>query len=129
MARVTVEDCLDKVESRFELVLLAAQRAKDIASGLPLTIDRNDEKDPVLALREIAKESVQADKLRESLIQSYQKMADTDALPNDEQMNEALLAKEAGEEIKSMTSDTADEDEAGDDAGFSFEGENIISKD
>ena len=59
MARVTVEDCIQHVENRFELVLVASQRAKSIASGAPLTMDRNGEKDPVIALREIGKQTIQ----------------------------------------------------------------------
>src|ERR1700747_979450 len=61
MARVTVEDCVLKVPNRFELVLLAAQRAREITSGAPLTLDRDDDKNPVVALREIADETVRAD--------------------------------------------------------------------
>ena len=61
MARVTVEDCVVKIPNRFELVLLAAQRAREITSGAPLTLDRDDDKNPVVALREIADETVQLD--------------------------------------------------------------------
>ena len=64
MARVTVEDCVVKVPNRFDLVLLAAQRAREIASGAPLTVERDDDKNPVIALREIAEETVALDHLR-----------------------------------------------------------------
>ncbi len=73
MARVTVEDCVDKVDDRFELVLLAAQRAKNIAAGSPLTIERQGEKNAVLALREMAMEKVSVDDLREDVVSSLQR--------------------------------------------------------
>ncbi|WAC24982.1 DNA-directed RNA polymerase subunit omega [Blastomonas sp. SL216] len=74
MARVTVEDCIDKVTNRFDLVLLAAQRAREISGGAELTIDRDRDKNPVVALREIADETVFPDELKESLTQSMQKV-------------------------------------------------------
>ena len=78
MARVTVEDCIDKVENRFELVLLAGHRARLISSGAQLTIDRDRDKNPVVALREIADETIQPDDLREQLIHSLQKYVEVD---------------------------------------------------
>jgi DNA-directed RNA polymerase subunit omega len=78
MARVTVEDCVDKVENRFELVLLASHRARMIASGAPLTIDRDNDKNPVVALREIADQTVAPDDLKEDLIHSLQKYVEVD---------------------------------------------------
>ena len=78
MARVTVEDCIDKVDNRFELVLLAAHRARTISSGAPLTIDRDNDKNPVVALREIAEESVSPGDLKEELINSLQKYVEVD---------------------------------------------------
>lgn len=78
MARVTVEDCIDKVENRFELVLLAGHRARLISSGAPITIDRDNDKNPVVALREIADETVQPDDLKEDLIHSLQKYVEVD---------------------------------------------------
>ena len=74
MARVTVEDCIDKLPNRFELVMMAAQRARKIASGAPLTIERNRDKNPVLALREIAKETIEPSELKEELTRSHQMM-------------------------------------------------------
>ena len=74
MARVTVEDCIDKVINRFELVMVAAQRARKIGSGAPLTIDRDNDKNPVVALREIAGESVEVEDLKEELVRSHQRM-------------------------------------------------------
>lgn len=78
MARVTVEDCIDKVDNRFELVLLSAHRARMIASGAPLTIDRDRDKNPVVALREIADETIQPGDLKEEFIHSLQKQVEVD---------------------------------------------------
>lgn len=72
MARVTVEDCVDKVPNRFDLVLLAAQRAREISGGGELTIDRDRDKNPVVALREIAEQTIRPKDLKESLVQSLQ---------------------------------------------------------
>ena len=78
MARVTVEDCVDKVPNRFELVMLAAHRPRQISAGSPLTVDRDNDKNPVVALREIADETQQADDLRERLIESNQTQIEVD---------------------------------------------------
>jgi DNA-directed RNA polymerase subunit omega len=78
MARVTVEDCIDKVDNRFELVLLAAHRARLISSGAPLTVDRDRDKNPVVALREIADETITPGDLKEQLIHSMQKYVEVD---------------------------------------------------
>src|SRR5713226_8651380 len=78
MARVTVEDCVLKVPNRFELVLLAAQRAREVTSGAPLTLDRDDDKNPVIALREIADETIQLAHLKDSLIRGMQKHIEID---------------------------------------------------
>ena len=74
MARVTVEDCVDKVPNRFDLVLLSAQRARQISGGAELTIDRDRDKNPVVALREIAEESVRPKELHETLVTSLQRV-------------------------------------------------------
>ena len=79
MARVTVEDCVDKIPNRFDLVLLAAQRAREISGGAELTIDRDRDKNPVVALREIADETVKPKLLKESLVTSMQRV-----LPDDD---------------------------------------------
>jgi DNA-directed RNA polymerase subunit omega len=78
MARVTVEDCVLRVPNRFELVLVAAQRAREITAGAPLTLDRDDDKNPVVALREIADDTVQVDRLQDSLIRGMQKHVEID---------------------------------------------------
>ena len=78
MARVTVEDCIDKVENRFDLVLLASHRARMISSGSQITIDRDNDKNPVVALREIADTTVSPGDLKEDLIHSLQKYVEVD---------------------------------------------------
>ena len=78
MARVTVEDCIDKVDNRFDLVLLAGHRARTISSGSPITVDRDNDKNPVVALREIADETLSPEDLREELIHSLQKHVEVD---------------------------------------------------
>lgn len=78
MARVTVEDCIDKVENRFELVLLASHRARLVSSGAQITIDRDNDKNPVVALREIADQTISPGDLKEDLIHSLQKYVEVD---------------------------------------------------
>ena len=78
MARVTVEDCVDKVPNRFELVMLAAHRAREVSAGSPVTVDRDNDKNPVVSLREIADETQSADDLRERLIESNQTQIEVD---------------------------------------------------
>lgn len=78
MARVTVEDCIDKVDNRFELVLLAGHRARMISSGQPITVDRDNDKNPVVALREIADQTISPEDLKEDLIHSLQKFTEVD---------------------------------------------------
>jgi DNA-directed RNA polymerase subunit omega len=78
MARVTVEDCIDKVENRFDLVLLASHRARMISSGSQITLDRDNDKNPVVSLREIAEKTVSPEDLKEDLIHSLQKYVEVD---------------------------------------------------
>ncbi|MGY6409444.1 MAG: DNA-directed RNA polymerase subunit omega [Alkalilacustris sp.] len=106
MARVTVEDCVDKVPNRFELVMLAAHRAREIATGSPLTIDRDNDKNPVVALREIAEETQSAASLRERLIENFQTQIEVDE-PEEDQM--ALLMG-AERDRPSAPSDDMDEE-------------------
>jgi DNA-directed RNA polymerase subunit omega len=84
MARVTVEDCVLKVPNRFELVMVAAQRARNLGAGATLTVDRDDDKNPVIALREIAEGTVDLDELENSLIRGLQKVVETDEPESDE---------------------------------------------
>ena len=88
MARVTVEDCVDKVPNRFDLVLLAAHRAREIQAGSVITVDRDNDKNPVVALREIAEETQPAEDMRERMIASHQTQIEVDE-PEEDQM--ALL--------------------------------------
>jgi DNA-directed RNA polymerase subunit omega len=87
MARVTVEDCIDKIPNRFDLVLAAAQRARHISAGNPLTIDRDNDKNPVVALREIADEMIDPDKLRDEIVISLQKLTNTEFVEGEEDEN------------------------------------------
>jgi DNA-directed RNA polymerase subunit omega len=78
MARVTVEDCVDKVSNRFELVLLASHRARAVAAGAPITIERENDKNPVVALREIAERTISPEDVKEDLIHSMQRYVEVD---------------------------------------------------
>ena len=97
MARVTVEDCIDKVSNRFELVLLAAHRARMISGGLEPSLDRDNDKNPVLALREIAVETVTFDELMESTIESHQRQIEIDE-PDDEDLSLLIDEGQRGKE-------------------------------
>jgi DNA-directed RNA polymerase subunit omega len=120
MARVTVEDCIEKVPNRFDLVVLSAHRAREISAGSQITVDRDNDKNPVVALREIADSTKEADELRESVINSLQKYAEVDE-PEEEGMEmltaEALaeaMAAEMGQDIDipAAQAPIEDEDEA-----------------
>jgi DNA-directed RNA polymerase subunit omega len=95
MARVTVEDCVLKIPNRFELVMLAGQRARDISSGGQLTVDRDNDKNPVVALREIAEETVDLDSLMNSVVQGLQKHVEVDE-PEEDEIDTRELAFDAG---------------------------------
>jgi DNA-directed RNA polymerase subunit omega len=108
MARVTVEDCIDKVENRFELVLVASHRARLLSSGSQITIDRDNDKNPVVALREIADSTLQPDDLMEDLIHSLQKNVEVDepeaeAVPALSSVNEALGQPHSDVQFDRMT--------------------------
>lgn len=123
MARVTVEDCVIKVPNRFELVMMAAQRSRDISAGSPLTLDRDNDKNPVVALREIADETVAIDSLQEALVRGLQRHADNDE-PDEEVV--AMMREEQGiapeqpagaaapryEDVSAENVEEADEDES-----------------
>jgi DNA-directed RNA polymerase subunit omega len=117
MARVTVEDCVLKVPNRFELVLLAAQRAREITSGSPLSIDRDDDKNPVVALREIADETVGLEHLRTSVVRGMQKHVEIDEPEESHELDAALFgvappsAAVVEEEADVETEDLDEEDE------------------
>ncbi|KJZ19204.1 DNA-directed RNA polymerase subunit omega [Loktanella sp. S4079] len=98
MARVTVEDCVDKVPNRFDLVMLAAHRAREIASGAPITVNRDNDKNPVVSLREIAEETQQADDLRERMIEAHQTQIEVDE-PEEDSMS-LLMGAEADKPVE-----------------------------
>jgi DNA-directed RNA polymerase subunit omega len=102
MARVTVEDCVDKVPNRFELVMLAAHRAREISAGSPVTVDRDNDKNPVVSLREIADETQGADDLRERLIESNQNQIEVDE-PEEDAMALLMGAEQDKPEEDSMS--------------------------
>ncbi|MBI4047418.1 MAG: DNA-directed RNA polymerase subunit omega [Devosia nanyangense] len=106
MARVTVEDCIEKVENRFDLVLMAAHRARMISSGSQITVDRDIDKNPVVALREIGDGAISPEDLREDLIHSMQKYVEVD-----EPEKHAAPLIESGNDDDNMTFDTMSEDE------------------
>ena len=95
MARVTVEDCVLKVPNRFDLVMVAAQRSRDISAGSPLTVERDNDKDPVIALREIAEETVDIDELNDALIRGMQRHVEIDE-PEEEQQDFEMSVVEMG---------------------------------
>ena len=106
MARVTVEDCIDKVENRFDLVLLASHRARMISSGSQITVERDNDKNPVVALREIAETTVSPGDLKEDLIHSLQKYVEVD-----EPERHAAPLLDANADQDGDTFDTMSEDE------------------
>jgi DNA-directed RNA polymerase subunit omega len=101
MARVTVEDCVDKLPNRFELVMVAAQRARKIGSGASLTVDRDNDKNPVISLREIAAETVSIEDLKEDLVKNYQRVV----VQDDEE--DAIDLMQGEEEWSAMASQSA----------------------
>jgi len=105
MARVTVEDCVDKVPNRFELVLLAAQRARQISSGAPILVERDNDKNPVVALRELADEQITAETLQESLIHGLQKNVEVDE-PEEDDISLLLAGKKLVETQQEVTAES-----------------------
>lgn len=102
MARVTVEDCVERIPNRFDLVMTAAQRSREISAGAQLTMERDNDKNPVVALREIADETVDIEQLQESLVRGLQKIADMDE-PEEEDQSELMagqaMAEDGGEAV------------------------------
>jgi DNA-directed RNA polymerase subunit omega len=121
MARVTVEDCVVRVPNRFELVLVAAQRAREITAGAQLTLDRDDDKNPVVALREIADDTVPLDKLQDSLIRGMQKHVEIDEPEEAPELEPSLfgVAEAAlglpGDDIEEIDDEPAEEEELAED--------------
>ncbi len=114
MARVTIEDCIDKLPNRFELVLLAAHRARLVSQGAPLTVDRDRDKDPVVALREIASETINKDDLREEYIHAMQKHVEVDEpeeteVPLIAQSGDMVMVNDQNEESTELEQMTEEE--------------------
>lgn len=138
MARVTVEDCVLKVPNRFELVLMSAQRARQIASGSPMAVERDNDKNPVVALREIAEDHIDLEAMKDHLVRVHQKVAEETSEPEDdviefmdEEQGAWIAPYAAGPEAESAEGDEIDEDalsvvEEGDEAaGIDFSTENV----
>ncbi len=127
MARVTVEDCLEKVDDRFELVALAAQRAKAIGSGSAPTIDRNGEKNTVIALREIAGDHVEIDTLREDVVLHQQTQRQMDEDVEDDALEGAEMIALEGEDTSDELQEAAPAEDAADagEESYSFEDDNL----
>lgn len=120
MARVTVEDCVERVPNRFELVMLAAKRSREISSGSQITIDRDNDKNPVVALREIADETVPLGALRDDLVRGLQKNVEVDEPEEDDEMElmtAASLANEIGMAAAAAGVSGDAEDESEEEAG------------
>lgn len=110
MARVTVEDCIEKLPNRFELVMVAAQRARKIGSGASLTVDRDNDKNPVVALREIAEETVDIEDLKEEIVRGKQRI-----IALDDDGEDVVDSMEGEEEWQAMARNAGAVDVAGDD--------------
>ena len=115
MARVTVEDCVEKVPNRFELVLLASQRAKNIASGEPITVDRDNDKNSVIALREIADSTICLEDLDNMLVAGFQKSAPVQKMVSEDDELKAVDAELAGDEYAQEAKEATSEIFAGED--------------
>jgi DNA-directed RNA polymerase subunit omega len=131
MARVTVEDCVEIIPNRYELVMLAAQRARDIAAGAVLTIERDNDKNPVIALREIAQESVSPDILKESLISGFQKIRPIEEEPAEELTDLILPDPKMGDDLIGIAEvrDVAEDDEGDDDLLEDMDGLSVFNED
>ena len=126
MARVTVEDCVEKVSSRFELVMLAAQRSRDISAGSDISVERDNDKNPVVALREIADETISLDDLKDELVRDLQKHVEIDEPEEEDAMEMIAAAALAGEEIlPEEAAPASDEEKSPDGDGEKASGEDV----
>lgn len=123
MARVTVEDCVLRIPNRFELVLLAAQRARDISGGGQLTVERDNDKNPVVALREIAADTVDHDVLTNTLIQGLQKQHESDEPEEEEGAGFGAAGELIGEMMQVQPEAEVEPAEEGDEEALDDEGE------
>ncbi len=125
MARVTVEDCVTKVPNRFELVMLAAQRARAVSAGAQLTVERDNDKNPVVALREIAEETIDRKELEESLVRGLQKFVEMDE-PEEDEVDVLAIQQEmtnAGDAVVARPEDGDAEGEGDDESDEEFSAE------
>lgn len=129
MARVTVEDCILQIPNRFELVLLASQRAKQITSGNPLTIDRDNDKDGVVALREIADETISLEQLEEGLVQSFFKRPISDITDKKLLTKGEEIPADVEEAFKDAAANISVKHAVSEDDGMSFSEENVETED
>lgn len=138
MARVTVEDCVMRIPNRFELVLVAAHRARDIASGAPITLDRDNDKNPVVALREVAENTVDTDVIQNALVTGLQKQQDIDEPEEDREMSvtdgvwqREIIGQAAEEELSGEDGmiHLGDDDAEGEAEIDGFAGDDIVEGD
>ena len=121
MARVTVEDCIEKVQNRFDLVLIAASRARQILAGAEITVPEDRDKNSVIALREIAEETVTADILRDNVIQTMQRYVEVDE-PEEDDMEAQMLSHQFADNIEEsevLVADPSPSEDVG--SEFSFQ--------
>jgi DNA-directed RNA polymerase subunit omega len=129
MARVTVEDCILNIPNRFDLVITAAQRAKQISSGNPLTVERDNDKDAVVSLREIADETVEIKALQEEIVESFQRKTPRAADFGAMDAEQSELVDEVSEAFADVQSQISVEEQQREMEGLSFEGENMDVED
>ncbi len=141
MARVTVEDCVQRIPNRFELVMIAAQRGRNIGAGAPLSVERDNDKNAVVALREIAEGTVDLKELENNLIQSLQKVVEVEEPPEEEmdllaiqreltvEQGEAQVEEEMVEDVLHVEEEDADEIEDEDLSAFSDDDDVVIPED
>lgn len=138
MARVTVEDCVQRIPNRFELVMIAAQRGRNIGAGGPLTVDRDNDKNAVVALREIAEGTIDLKELENNLVQGLQKVVEVEELPEEEmdllaiqrdlgpEQSEARMDEEIAEDMLHVEGEEGEELEEEDLSGPEHDNEDLI---
>lgn len=131
MARVTVEDCILKIPNRFELVLIAAQRARDVASGAPITLERDNDKNPVVALREIADETIGLEGVKNSLIKGMQKHVEVDEPEEDKdlEIETQTWPVDAPPEAEDLADEEIDDEELEEEAVLAAEDDVALPED
>jgi len=121
MARVTVEDCIVKIPNRFKLVMMASQRGRNISAGSALNVERDNDKNPVVALREIAEDQVNHDELEESLIKGLQNFVEMDE-PEEDSLDLIAVDQDTGEENEAVPEDGAESGEKAPDVDMDMGG-------